>query len=250
MTELAHRLIPVLLLDRDRRLVKTEAFGRRTYIGDPLNVVRLFNEMEVDELCLLDIDATADGDGPDLGFLQEFASECFMPLAYGGGISAMQQAHNLNRIGIEKMIIGKNAVNSDLVRSLVADFGSQAIVACLDHDGQTVVSPKSCGSLTECARTLEQLGFGEIILQSSTLDGARTGYDLAVIKEVSSVTSVPIIALGGARDHSHLTDALRAGAAAAASGSAFSFVGNLRAVLVSYPTRAEHLRIIQNIGAS
>ena len=129
------RLIPILLLDRRRRLVKTVGFGERTYIGDPFNVVRLFNEKEVDELCLLDIDATVDQRAPDAGFLGELASECFMPLTYGGGITGVEQCRKLSRAGIEKFVVGTASLDDTVMRSIAKELGSQALVACVDVKG-------------------------------------------------------------------------------------------------------------------
>lgn len=237
------RLIPVLLLDRNRRLVKTVAFGERTYVGDPFNVVRLFNEKEVDEICVLDIDATVDGREPDFGFLRELATECFMPLAYGGGLCRIEQCERLSRDGVEKFVLGASATEPDFVHSLSRDIGSQAVVACVDVRGRGAGArcfTQSAGhdiGLTpiEHCQKLQDLGVGEIILQSVDLDGARTGYDLELIRTVSSQITLPLVALGGAGEYRHLTDALRAGASAAASGSAFVFIGRLRAVLVNYP---------------
>jgi len=241
------RLIPVLLLDRQRRLVKTVGFGPRTYIGDPFNVVRLFNEKEVDELCVLDIDATRDGRGPDFEFLAELASECFMPLSYGGGLSTLGQAERLNRAGIEKLVIGANASDTGLLQSLCRDFGTQAVVACVDVRGAgdaarcfvANASRDSGVAPVDYCRRLADVGVGEIILQSVDRDGARTGFDLDLIRNVSSSLSIPVVALGGAGELRHLAAALQAGASAAASGSAFSFIGRLRAVLITYPSHAE-----------
>lgn len=238
------RIIPVLLVDHHRRLVKTVGFGPRTYVGDPFNVIRLFNEKEVDEICVLDIDASAQGGQPDLGFLRELASECFMPMAYGGGITAAQQCEELNRAGIEKFVLGRSAANTALVQDLARTFGSQATVACVDVTGSGDVSRRvlQAGQHTgainplDCCRRLEDAGVGEIILQSVDRDGARTGYDLDLIRTVAPNLSVPMVALGGAGEAIHLAQALRAGASAAASGSAFVFIGRLRAVLVNYPS--------------
>jgi cyclase len=238
------RIIPVLLVDQRRRLVKTVGFGTRTYVGDPFNVIRLFNEKEVDEICVLDIDASPRGGSPDIGFLKELASECFMPMAYGGGITAANQCEQLNRAGIEKFVLGRSAANAELIRALVRTFGSQATVACVDVTGdgdapRRVVQPDRSrpviDPLDHCRR-LEEAGVGEIILQSVDRDGARTGYDLELIRTVAPNLSVPTIALGGAGEPVHLAQALRAGASAAASGSAFVFIGRLRAVLVTYPS--------------
>lgn len=238
------RIIPVLLVDQRCRLVKTVGFGPRTYVGDPFNVIRLFNEKEVDEICVLDIDAGPLGRSPDLGFLRELASECFMPMAYGGGITAANQCEELNRAGIEKFVLGRSAADATLVDDLASHFGSQATVACVDvtgsvnsrwrvvhaGQGQEVAEP-----LDYCRR-LEDAGAGEIILQSVDRDGARTGYDLDLIRAVAPHLSVPTVALGGAGEATHLAQALHAGASAAASGSTFVFVGRLRAVLISYPS--------------
>jgi cyclase len=245
------RLIPLLQLDRQRRLVKTVQFGERTYIGDPFNVVRLFNEKEVDELCVLDIDATVDGRGPPFEFLEALASECFMPLSYGGGITSLKQAERLNRAGIEKLVLGTRATDAGLVHELSRDLGSQAVVACVDVRGRGATARCVARSAREplqltptqlCAQ-LEQQGVGEIILQSVDRDGARTGYDLELIREVTAGTRVPVVALGGAGDIAHMAEALGAGASAAASGSAFTFIGRLRAVLVSYPAQDDLRRV-------
>ncbi|MBY3311216.1 HisA/HisF-related TIM barrel protein [Rhizobium laguerreae] len=236
------RLIPVLLVDQKRRLVKTIQFGERTYVGDPFNIVRLFNEKEVDEICILDIDATRTGREPDLGFVRELATECFMPLAYGGGITELRQCEELNRSGVEKFVLGQGAWNSQLVKAIAADMGSQALVACVDVDGRGA-SASCIGDASNALRQnplefclrLQDAGVGEIILQSKTLDGTRNGYDLELIQSITQKLSIPVVALGGAGNTIHLMEGLRAGASAAASGSAFTFIGRLRAVLISYP---------------
>lgn len=237
------RLIPVLLLDKKQRLIKTEAFGRRTYIGDPFNIVRLFNEMQIDELCILDIDAQTYPCGPNYDFISKFASECFMPLAYGGGINSVEQADTLNGLGIEKFVIGSQALNSSLVSSLVNKFGSQSIIACIDYEGNRVLSPPCQLDVMTCLKHLEDCGVGEILLQSVERDGSRKGYDLGLIKTASDALSIPLIALGGAGTYGHLKSALESGASAAASGSVFSFIGDLRAVLVNYPSYSQRSEI-------
>ena len=248
---MSKRLIPVLLLDRYRRLVKTVSFGERTYIGDPFNVIRLFNEKEVDELCVLDIDASRDRRLPDFGFLRELAGECFMPLSYGGGIVSLDDCERLNRDGVDKFILGRGALDYALVGRLTATFGSQAIVACVDVIGSgesarciTTAGPTELRPEEYC-RQLEKAGVGEIIVQSVDRDGQREGYDLALITHLAPRLSVPLVALGGAGQHFHLADAIRAGASAAASGSIFSFIGRLRAVLISYPNADQRLTIDQ-----
>lgn len=239
-----NRIIPVLLMDQRHRLVKTMRFGERTYVGDPFNVIRLFNEKEVDEICLLDIDASSTGAGPDLGFLRELASECFMPLSYGGGLTTAAQCEQLNRVGVEKFVLGRSASDTELVTHLVRDLGSQAVVACVDvaGSGRTARRVMASGrqqtgmdALTDALR-LQDLGVGEIILQSVDRDGTRLGYDLELIRHVAPRLSIPTVALGGAGEAVHLAEAIHAGASAAASGSAFVFLGRLRAVLISYPS--------------
>lgn len=244
MNTMRPRLIPVLLLDRDRRIVKTVRFGKRTYIGDPFNIVRLFNEKEVDEICMLDIDVTRDGRTIDTGFLTELAAECFMPLSYGGGIAAGAPVDALARAGVEKFVVGTAAPNHSFVRSLADTFGSQAIVGCVDYrndESPTAFATGGTVSLNrdplDHARALQDAGAGEIILQSIDRDGIRQGMDLDLIARVSSAVGVPLVALGGAGDVSDLEAALAAGASAAASGSVFSFIGRLRAVLINYPSR-------------
>jgi cyclase len=241
------RLIPVLLLDANRRLVKTLKFGERTYIGDPFNVIRLFNEKEVDELVVLDIDAGPGGGKPDIGFMRELASECFMPLAYGGGIHTLKECEELNRIGIEKFVIGDSAFEPGFIGSVSTTFGSQSVVVCVDYvgegDGARCIS-RSGGRAhrrgpLEHAAAMQDAGAGEIILQSVDRDGVRQGMDLPMISQVSRRLEVPVVALGGACDVPDLLQAMEAGASAVASGSAFCFVGRLRAVLVTYPQRVE-----------
>jgi cyclase len=248
---MAARIIPVLLLDRDRRLVKTVRFGERTYIGDPFNVVRLFNEKEVDEILVLDIDASVDGRVPDVGFCRELAAECFMPLGYGGGITSAAHCEALNRAGIEKFVLNTAATDLELVGRLAGDFGTQAIVAALDVRGSGAEARCCVRSArtrlesdpVEFARRLEAAGAGEIVVQSVERDGLRGGYDLDLVSRVSAAVGVPVVALGGAGTYEHLSAALAAGASAAASGSAFCFIGRLRAVLVNYPSAAQRERL-------
>ena len=242
------RLIPVLLVDRDKRLVKTVQFGKRTYVGDPFNVIRLFNEKEVDELIVLDIDATLDGRIPDFNFIRELANECFMPLAYGGGISALAHIEKLNKFGVEKYVFGNNALtNRTLLQEASRFFGQQSITVCVDtlfHRSQIVCTSHSGRNITsltpiEFCLSLQDAGVGEIVLQSIDRDGMRNGCDLELISALTPQLSVPLVSLGGAGDSLHLVQALKAGAMAAASGSAFCFIGRLRAVLISYPDQNE-----------
>ena len=241
------RLIPVLLLDSKRRLVKTVKFGERTYVGDPFNVIRLFNEKEVDEICVLDIDATSDGREPDFAFITELSNECFMPLSYGGGITQLGQCERLSRLGVEKLVLGQSALDAALVSAISRDLGAQAVSACVDvvgsgatarcitRIGRTAPGPRPL----DFCRELQEQGVGEIWLQSVDRDGMRLGYDLELIHSLASQLKVPLVALGGAGNTRHLAQGLRAGASAVASGSAFAFFGRLRAVLISYPGSEE-----------
>lgn len=250
------RLIPLLLVDSHRRLVKTVGFGKRTYVGDPFNVVRLFNEKEVDEICVLDIDAGTEGRGPDLEFIDQLASECFMPLSYGGGITELAHCEALNRLGVEKFVLGHAALDPILVGAINRDFGAQALTACVDVRGRGAEARCFTRSARHgigrapmhFCRELQELGVGEIILQSVDRDGARTGMDLELIAEISQSLTVPVVALGGAGELLHLVEALRAGASAVASGSAFVFIGRLRAVLVTYPS-TEQIDALGTAGA-
>ena len=239
------RLIPLLLFDNAHRLVKTVGFGRRTYIGDPFNVVRILNEKEVDEICILDIDATVEGRKPDAGFIAELASECFMPFAYGGGLSDLATCETLNRAGVEKFVVSSAARTPGLLRELAATLGSQAVVGCVDVrgglDGHCTVRSATQAlamSPVDYARQLEDCGAGELLLQSVDGDGSRAGLDLRLIAGVAAGVGIPVIGAGGAGDVGDLIAGLRSGASAVASGSAFSFVGRLRAVLVTYPDAA------------
>lgn len=241
------RIIPVLLLDRNRRLVKTRNFTDRVYVGDPFNTIRLFNEKEVDEICVLDIDATVDKREPDPGFVRELASECFMPIAYGGGIAQAKQCELLLKAGVEKFVVGSAAADAGLLKTMSSIMGSQAVVVCADVRG----SGESAAIVTEQGKTLhtihpvefarraQEAGAGELILQSVDRDGTRNGYDTAMIASVASAIDIPLVALGGAGDSAHLREGLQAGASAVASGSAFVFVGRLRAVLITYPLGEE-----------
>jgi cyclase len=237
------RIIPVLLLDRDRRLVKTVGFGKRTYIGDPFNVLRLFNEKEVTEIIVLDIDATVDNREPDLGFVAELASECFVPLSYGGGLHTIELCEKIVSSGVEKLVIGTKAQDTAFVGAVSKSLGAQAVIGCVDYRGCGPTAQVYCRSgqlhvkvsIEETVETLASAGCGEVILQSIDLDGMRCGFDLSTISWMGQSLAVPLIALGGAGDADHLAHGLRAGASAVASGSAFSFIGRLRAVLISYP---------------
>lgn len=242
---LNHRVIPCLLLSNGG-LVKTRRFKNGVYIGDPINAIRIFNEKEVDELVLLDIRASLDNRGPNYDLLKEIAGECFMPLAYGGGITSIDQIRTLLRIGIEKVILN-TAVNRDpnFVREAVATFGSQAITASIDvrrklfsrYEVMVLGGTEATGlTAVEAALQAEQLGVGEILLTSIDAEGSMEGYDIDLLSKVSQMVSIPVIASGGAGKLEDFRSAVRQGhVSAVAAGSLFVFYGPHRAVLITYP---------------
>ena len=240
------RVIPCLLL-RGHGLVKTRKFRDPVYVGDPVNAVRIFSEKEVDELVILDIDASREGREPNYEIIAEIAGECFMPVAYGGGIKTLTQARRLIRCGIEKVVINSAAFDSTSVIRDIADvFGSQAVVGAMDarrtlfggHRLFTKSGSVETGIKPEDhAEVLERAGVGEIFLNSIDSDGQMQGFDLPLIQKVARRVRVPVIACGGAGSTEHLRQALAEGeASAVAAGSLFVFHGKHRAVLINYPT--------------
>jgi imidazole glycerol-phosphate synthase subunit HisF len=243
------RVIPVLLL-RGRGLVKTVKFKDPTYIGDPINSVRIFNEKEVDELVFLDIYASREERGPDFDLLADIAGEAFMPMAYGGGITTIDQIRKVLALGFEKVVIDSAAYSGGaLIREASATFGAQSIVGCVDV-GRTLLGHyalysksgklKQRVALVEHVRELEKQGVGEIIVNAIDRDGTQFGYDLKMIRAVSAAVQVPVVACGGAGSLDDMVAAVHeAGATAVAAGSFFVFVGPHRAVLINYPPRSE-----------
>jgi cyclase len=237
------RLIPMLLLDGPG-LVKTERFKGRTYIGDPCNTVRIFNEKQVDELILLDISCRR-GRGIQFDRLRDIVSEAFMPLAYGGGIETVAQAERLLQIGIEKLVVRSAALERpDFVAELAKRFGSSTVVVCLDVVRRNGVlglmghrERMGAGeNPVSFAIQMQEQGAGELVVQSVDREGTLAGYDLPLIRSVAEVVEVPVVAAGGAGSLEDLRDAVRVGgAAAAAAGAFFVFIGRLKAVLITYP---------------
>jgi len=243
------RVIPVLLL-RGRGLVKTVKFKDPTYIGDPVNSVRIFNEKEVDELVFLDIFASRESRGPDFDLLADIAGEAFMPMAYGGGLTTLDQIRQVFALGFEKVVVDSAAYGGGaLIREASATFGAQSIVGCVDVR-RTLLGHYALYSqagklkqqvdLVEHVLELERQGVGEIIVNAIDRDGTQSGYDLKMIREVTSVVQVPVVACGGAGSVDDMAAAVNeAGATAVAAGSLFVFVGPHRAVLINYPPRSE-----------
>jgi cyclase len=239
------RVIPALLL-REASLVKTVRFGRFTYVGDPCNTVRIFNELEVDELVFLDIMATRAGRPPNLPLLADIANECFMPLGYGGGIRSLADAQSVLRLGFEKVIVNTAAVeNPALIGELAAHFGSQAVIVSIDVlpdlGGRYRVRTR-CGrhntrrDPVEWAREAEARGAGELLLTAMHREGTWQGFDLELLKAVTATVRIPVIAHGGAGSLEHLAQAVQqAGASAVALGSMVVFQKQDCGVLVSFP---------------
>lgn len=242
------RVIPVLLLT-GRRLVKTVKFKNRIYVGDPINTLKIFNDKEVDELAVLDIDATVTGREPDYDYIERLASQCFMPLAYGGGVCTADQASRLLSIGVEKVILNTAAVGDlSIVSAAAAVAGSQSIVVSIDakknwfgrHQVRSAGGSKRTGlDPAAFARAAADHGAGEILINSIDRDGTQSGYDLDLIGEVASAVRVPVIACGGANSLYDFSAAVNAGASAVAAGSMFVFTGPLRAVLINFPSRSD-----------
>jgi imidazole glycerol-phosphate synthase subunit HisF len=240
------RIIPCLLL-RGSGLVKTTRFEKPVYLGDPRNVVKIFNDKEADELVLLDITATAEKRGPNFELLREIVNESFMPLGYGGGIRTAEEAEEIIAIGIEKVLINTVALDSPKVlEDSARRVGSQSVVAAIDvqsvgrgrrpevyvHTQRRTVKLRP----EEYARRMEEAGAGEILLQSVDRDGTMKGYDLDLVRSVVDAVRIPVVACGGAGCVRDLVLATRtAGASAAAAGSLFVFQGKLRGVLISFP---------------
>jgi cyclase len=246
------RIIPCLLL-RGNGLVKTRRFKDAVYLGDPVNAVRIFSEKEVDEIVVLDIDASREQREPNYEVISEIAGECFMPMAYGGGIRSVEQANRLIRCGVEKVVINSAATESYSVLRDIADrFGSQAVVGAIDVKrtmlgGYRVTSRSGTVehkfSLDDHVHNLVQAGAGEIFLNSVDRDGMMQGFDLQLLQRVSKNVRVPVVACGGAGTAQHLADAVgEGGAAAVAAGSMFVFHGRLKAVLINYPKELELFR--------
>jgi cyclase len=243
------RVIPVLLL-KDLALVKSKGFGDFNYIGDPINAVRIFNDLKADELVFLDIDATRENRSISLEFVKDVGEEANMPFAVGGGITTLDQIRNIINTGAEKVIINSHAAeNPDFVARAADEFGSSTITVCIDIKKklfggyQTWIKNgrKSTGfSPEEFALLMQEKGAGEIIIQSIERDGMMNGYDLEMIRKISGIVTIPVVALGGAGNLDHLKEAYTSGQATAlAAGSIFVYQGLKKGVLINYPEQSE-----------
>jgi len=243
------RVMPCLLL-RGLGLVKTIKFKDPTYVGDPINAVRIYNTKEVDELVFLDTTATKENKKPNIELILKIANECFMPFAYGGGIRDSETVKKIFNLGAEKVVINTKAIeNPEFIGEISKIYGNQSIVVSIDVKrnlfGKYEVFSHSKGKSTgldpvEFAVKMEKMGAGEIFLNSVDRDGTMEGYDVGLIKSVSSAINIPIIACGGAGKIEDFGDAVKiGGASAVAAGSMVVFHGRRRAVLINFPTREE-----------
>ena len=249
------RIIPVLLL-KGEGLVKTVRFGSPTYIGDPINALRIFNEKEVDEIVILDISASKENREPRYHWIKDIVSESFMPLAYGGGIKNLDQIKRLFEIGIEKVIVNSSILDFDLIAKASEIFGNQSIVASIDvrknilgsyqiytHSGTRSIGIK----LTDLLAKSQEAGVGEIIIQSIDHEGMMKGFNIELIKGVTKRTNVPVVATGGAGTLNDLSEAINfGGASAVAAGSLFVYKGIHKAVLINYPKQETIKNLFKN----
>jgi cyclase len=241
---LATRVIPCLLL-KGAGLVKTVRFKDPKYVGDPINAVKIFNEKEVDELIVLEITASREKKDPPFSTIEDIASECFMPVAYGGGITSVEQAARIISLGIEKIVLNTAALRTpDLVTRLSDRIGASSTVVGIDtrkdlfgryrvydHTRQKTMD----ASPAEHAARMAAAGAGEIFLNDVMRDGTGSGFDLDLVRSVTSAVDVPVIVCGGAGSLDDLRLAATAGASAVAAGSLFVYMGKHRAVMINYP---------------
>lgn len=251
------RIIPCLLL-QNGALVKTVQFANPKYVGDPLNAVRIFNEKEVDEITVLDIDATARKREPNYTLIANLAAECRMPLCYGGGVTSADQVQRLVSLGVEKVAMSAAAISRpDLISEAATQVGSQSVVVVLDvrragdrwevftHNGSraTKLDP------VQFAAKVESLGAGEVVVNSIDRDGVMKGYDLDLVARVRDAVRLPLTILGGAGSLKDVGDLIRRfGLIGAAAGSLFVFKGVYKAVLITYPSRADKDELCRPVG--
>nr|WP_249804056.1 MULTISPECIES: AglZ/HisF2 family acetamidino modification protein [unclassified Bradyrhizobium] len=252
------RIIPSLLV-QDKGLVKTVGFSNPKYVGDPINVVRIFNEKLVDELAIYDIDATVRGHEPDYLMLENLAVESRMPLCYGGGVKTVDQVKTIIGLGIEKVAISSAAVaNPNLIAAAAEAVGSQSVVVVLDvkprprsnvYEVWTHNAKVNTGrTMLEVAAVAEKFGAGEIVVNAIERDGQMKGYDLELARQIDAASTVPVTILGGAGSLAHIEELIRNfGVIGIAAGSLFVFKGIYRAVLVNYPTIEDRDRLLQSL---
>jgi len=243
----APRVIPVICIEQGK-MVKTVKFKNPNYIGDPINAIRIFNDKEVDELAILDIRASKLNQEPNYTLIQEMASECFMPISYGGGIQTVEQAGKLFELGIEKVILGSALLNDQTVLREFSDtFGSQSIVACIEYKKNWLGKIKVTGvsgnksindEMEDYATSLQENGCGEILLNNVDMDGTFNGVDITLTKNIINRVSVPVISCGGLASVDEIYHAQQVGITAIAGGSFFVYKNNNpQSILISYPAK-------------
>ncbi len=248
------RVMPCLLV-QDGRLVKTIQFKKPVYIGDPVNAIKIYNEKEADELIIADITATVEGRKPPLDLLAEITSECFMPMAYGGGIRTIDDIRAIFKLGVEKVAINSYAAeNPAFVSEAARIFGNQSIIASIDvkktlFGAYKVFSHHGTKNTGEdpvaYSKRMEELGAGEILLNSIDRDGMMDGYDCELVKKVTEAVNIPVIALGGAGEYADIAKVVQeGGASAVAAGSLFIYQGRIRSVLINFPLQEELKRLV------
>lgn len=256
---LRSRIIPCLLV-HNKGLVKTLKFSVEDgkYVGDPINAVKIFNEKHVDEIMVIDIDATVEGREPDYKMIKNLATECRMPLCYGGGVTTVEQVRKIIKLGAEKVAISSAAlVNIDLLRQMSESVGAQSVVLVLDiykkkgvfggvqyeiltHNGKKRTGKK----LYEFLEKIKDIPYGELVINNIDLDGMMTGYDMDMCEKVRDLTDVPLTFLGGAGSYEDFKKLIsRFKVIGAAAGSIFVFKGKYKAVLIQYPMPKEKLEI-------
>jgi cyclase len=249
------RVIPTLLLSNGR-LVKTHKFKNAKYVGDPINAIKIFNEKEVDELIIIDIDASRTGKDPDYKLLEKISGECFMPVAYGGGINSIEKARKVFSLGFEKISLQSAVFNTpEFIRSLSKQFGVQSLILSVDIKLDIFGKPRIYNSskskiLSEnfltFIKNLVKNGIGEVLLNFVDKDGTMSGPNIEIIKKISEAIDVPLIALGGVSSLSDIKSVILAGASAVSAGAFFVFQGPHKAVLISYPRLSELENLFQN----
>ena len=236
------RVIPMLLID-SKKLVKSVGFNKLSYVGDPINAVKIFNEKFVDELIVLDISREKKIKSPDFELIESIANECFIPLTYGGNIKTLKHAEKLFKIGIEKISVNSMLIeNPKLVAELVENFGASSIVGsidfCYNFFGHLIVQNKKTKikirDFYNWVSYVENLGVGELLINSVKQDGSMDGMDYEVAKKVLSNSKIPIIYAGGVGSFNHIKKGFECGLPAIGVGSFFIFYGKFKAVLISY----------------
>jgi imidazole glycerol-phosphate synthase subunit HisF len=250
------RIIPCLLV-KDKGLVKTVNFKNPKYVGDPINAVRIFNEKEVDELMVIDIDATTDNREPDYKMIENLAAECRMPLCYGGGVKTVEQAQRIFSLGVEKIAISSAAIeNISLISEIAKVVGNQSVIIVIDvkkkllggyevctHNGKK----KTGKDPVEFAKQVQKLGAGEIVVNSIDNDGVMKGFDFTIIDKIRQAVSIPMTVLGGAGSLEDISKVIeKYKIIGVSAGSLFVFKGVYKAVLINYPSKIDKATMIKN----